>query len=278
MILGDVVCGHGTPSWWARLQCGDMVDGRDKDRRWYAACVERIEGKRKLGGGDNNDRDSKCSSPRGDGRLEFRVKISFEGWSSDWDIWLHSQKDIAELAPRGTHVKMSLMPPPVTHENFQLSSRGSSTHATPRTSAAAETPPSSSDASDDVDVSTDLSSAAGSEGTPRCDSGVKESWDLNSSLSPVEFAISGRDQLAPPTFTSGGSVLMRARVRAWKVADVAAWVASTLELPQYQKHFKKASVDGLMLLRVGREDLDAIGVGDKLHALKILSHLDDMRA
>ena len=87
LLHGDVVCGHGTPSWWSRLQCGDMIDGRDKDREWYVACVESIES-------CNNDGDEE----------QFRILISFEGWSSEWDIWLHSERDVAELAPRGTHV------------------------------------------------------------------------------------------------------------------------------------------------------------------------------
>ena len=277
MLLGDVVCGHGTPTWWARLRCGDMVDGRDKDRRWYAACIEKIGGGEDLGESNGSGQEGKCPSPRAqNGPLGFRVKISFEGWSSDWDIWLHSQKDIAELAPRGTHVKMGGV--------NVMSETGTASHTS--SSVVAESSPSSPDAGDAVDTSTDLSSAAPSEGTPRCDSGVKESWELNSSLSPVEFAISGRDQLAnlgaggaAPSFNGGGggSVMMRARVRSWKVADVSAWVASTLELPQYQKQFSEASVDGLTLLRVGREDLSAIGVGDKMHALKILSHLEVMR-
>ena len=52
---------------------------------------------------------------------------------------------------------------------------------------------------------------------------------------------------------------------------------SALELPQYQKQFAQASVDGLTLLRIGKEDLAAIGVDNKIHALKILSHLEEMR-
>ena len=100
-LQGDVVCGHGTPSWWSELQCGDMVDGRDKDREWYVACIESIETC------NISDDDTRGSGDEKNPEEMFRVLISFEGWSSEWDIWLHSERDIAELAPRGTHVRLT---------------------------------------------------------------------------------------------------------------------------------------------------------------------------
>ena len=291
MLLCDVICGHGTPLWWSRLQCGDVVDGRDKDRRWYIARIESIEGREDQHCSEASKR-AKCSaSPRAS--PGFRVKISFEGWSSDWDIWLHSQKDVAELAPRGTHVELAgariaARGSEITSYGLENSGRelhnrasggehegsqgGDDCGQTAATSIA------TSNVSSDFSgsVSTDISGAS-----PHSDM-VKSSWELNTSLSPVEFALSGRDQLTdidsrPASELRGGSIMMRARVRAWKVADVSAWIGESLELPQYKKLFAKASVDGVTLMRLHREDLESMGVKDKIHSLKILSHLDHIK-
>jgi hypothetical protein len=65
---------------------------------------------------------------------------------------------------------------------------------------------------------------------------------------------------------------------AWCVADVGAWLAGALELPQYMPAFRAASVDGPLLLTLNDADLErGVGVGHALHRRKLLAAIDRLR-
>lgn len=60
-----------------------------------------------------------------------------------------------------------------------------------------------------------------------------------------------------------------AEVMDWSVAHVLLWLDAVLELPQYQHRFRKASVDGPVLLRLNSRDLQQLlGVREPLHLRK----------
>ena len=79
----DVFCGHGTPAWCTTLQIGDKLDARDSNRKWYKSVIvdKKYEG-------------STC-----------KIKIHFIGWNEDWDLWMDTTLDIANLAPSGVHTE-----------------------------------------------------------------------------------------------------------------------------------------------------------------------------
>lgn len=65
---------------------------------------------------------------------------------------------------------------------------------------------------------------------------------------------------------------------AWRVADVCAWLAAAVELPQYAPAFRDASVDGPLLLTLGAADLArGVGVAHPLHARKLLAAIARLR-
>ena len=194
-LQGDVVCGHGTPSWWSRLQCGDMVDGRDKDRVWYVARVASIEQchtsssdrkrntrrrrRRRSSGAATEEMDNQDQEED-----DFRVLISFDGWSSDWDIWVHSESDIAELAPRGTHVDVTTHRTAEEEEKAENRARGGPTFDMEMDNAnnVSLIPAEEEDEEDGVNLSRGSTQVGGTPEQQRS----MNSWG-GDSLSPVEY-------------------------------------------------------------------------------------------
>ena len=278
-IQGDVICGHGTPSWWSSLQCGDMVDGRDKDREWYAASIESIEA---CGDSDSGEDE------------QFRVLVSFEGWSSEWDLWLHSERDIAELAPRGTHLNVSESKKRSNQErefvlvvkererrkemveddededenkNDELREEGMSIMP-----------------DDEDENGVNLSRGSTEVGSTTPNERLVKSWDLNQSLSPVEYlhSLGGSSRMESSPLKKEMFILSDGRsvgpLSTWRVDDVLKWVSSTLELPEYVASFQKCSVDGTVLSSLTKDDiLLDLGVKNKMHGKKIQSHLELLR-
>jgi len=66
-------------------------------------------------------------------------------------------------------------------------------------------------------------------------------------------------------------------IKVWSVGDVGRWL-DTLQLSQYVKAFKEASVDGEFLLELRPDDLSQVlGVEHKLHVRKVLVSRDKLR-
>jgi hypothetical protein len=65
-------------------------------------------------------------------------------------------------------------------------------------------------------------------------------------------------------------------LKEWRVADVLEWCQSTLELPQYVDSLEKNSVDGMVLFNLSEDDLKELGIKNKMHILKFISHLDEL--
>jgi hypothetical protein len=64
----------------------------------------------------------------------------------------------------------------------------------------------------------------------------------------------------------------------WTVGDVLRWLDGVLELPGYQHKFRKASVDGPVLLRLNGRDLQRLlGVAHPLHQRKIMDAVQVLR-
>ena len=303
--LGDVFCGHGTPLWWSRLECGDMVDGRDKDRAWYAACVESIETCENEMENDIENGTRSTSTP-------VRVLISFQGWSSDWDIWVHSKRDIAELAPRGTHVRLSSVEEEAkamarrqnqhTHQKAQSESssvgnglikdeeEGEEDHDDAHN--VSDIPTDEDDEEDGVDLSRGSTQVGN---TPQRASSLKSWGGSDGSLSPVEYvhSLGGSSSrrgsmlrhemlvvLPGDEGRRGRGNAKEQSVKSWRVRDVVRWVRETLELPQYVAGFQEGGVDGMVLCklaRLGLKDLlKELGIGNRMHGLKVMSHLEEL--
>ena len=77
----NVFCGHGTPEWCKKLNNGDAIDVRDSNRKWYKAIIV----------------DKK------EGEQDCKIKVHFFGWHDDWDLWMDTELDLANLAPLGFH-------------------------------------------------------------------------------------------------------------------------------------------------------------------------------
>jgi hypothetical protein len=258
----DVVCGHGTPSWWSRLQCGDMVDGRDKDRAWYAACVESIESC------NNNEIDEQVDHGSQESNNQFRVLISFEGWSSDWDIWLHSKNDIAELAPRGTHVNLS---------ESEINNKSAVENEDDEVDVEENNVSTVTSEEDGVNLSR---TQVGSTPEHLHQRSPMKSWVNDDSLSPVEY-VQSLGGSSGSTLRHEIMILQDGRsaslnLKEWRVADVLEWCQSTLELPQYVDSLEKNSVDGMVLFNLSEDDLKELGIKNKMHILKFISHLDEL--
>ena len=66
-------------------------------------------------------------------------------------------------------------------------------------------------------------------------------------------------------------------VRLWTVSNVCTWLES-LQLDQYVKSFKEATIDGPFLLELREEDIvQILGVKHKLHVRKILTQREKLK-
>lgn len=65
-------------------------------------------------------------------------------------------------------------------------------------------------------------------------------------------------------------------VATWMVADVTRWLWERLQLGQYEDIFRKASVDGLLLVDLTDSLLKEMGLLNPLHRLKILRHSHEL--
>ena len=111
-----------------------------------------------------------------------------------------------------------------------------------------------------------------------------KSWDLNQSLSPVEYlhSLGGSSRMESSPLKKEMFILSDGRsvgpLSTWRVDDVLKWVSSTLELPEYVASFQKCSVDGTVLSSLTKDDiLLDLGVKNKMHGKKIQSHLELLR-
>lgn len=66
-------------------------------------------------------------------------------------------------------------------------------------------------------------------------------------------------------------------VRDWTVSDVARWL-DTLQLSQYRRAFKEATIDGAFLLELREEDMrETLGMSHALHVRKVQLARDKLR-
>ena len=224
--LRDAVCGHGTPRWWSRLKVGDAVDARDKDRQWYAAKILKVQ---ECESSKDCPRATLSRRNHAPARSELwksdvlstRVLIRFDGWSPEWDIWLHSIDDVAELAPRGLHVPApKTNREPRTEDNGFEIQRKTNASESPGSTSCSEQPEQNFGASSGSSSPTTLPSPCTMSASPGTDSLLssgRKDTPLNRrygsfsrrrehssdhspclSLSPVEYAASELGDGSPP--------------------------------------------------------------------------------